>query len=195
MSGILLLPPDTGGGGDDLPLSGGTITGNLTVDESFQVNGNSVLSSTEAYGTLNMESNQITGLANATAATGAAALGQVLSLQATTGTAGYPLEDATPNIIAWTAPNDGNMHRVLISLGMNVSSATTGGQISVTFTDPGGNVHSNQSMIAASRSAGFSGNAGAFACFPIEAGSTVTISQSTDMTAGAATLWAEIWGL
>jgi hypothetical protein len=32
------------------------------------------------------------------------------------------------------------------------------------------------------------------AAFIIKAGSTVTIQQSVALTAGAATLWAEIWG-
>lgn len=116
-----------------------------------------------------------------------------LALQATTGPNGFPLVNATPNIISWTAPNDGQPHRFLLIGNENVSSATTGGQVNVTFTRADNSGTNSAPIFGGTVAAGYHSigdNTGIVA-----PGTTVTVAQNTAMTAGAATIWTEIWGL
>lgn len=134
-----------------------------------------------------------TGLSEASDAALLAALGGLV-LQAATAAAGFALQNATPSILTWTAPADGNNHRVVIVCSEHVTSAITGGvvQASITTPDGGAGVIAN-SLLGGGVAAGF--RAPAFSGIVVESGSTVTIEQTTAMTAGAATVWAEIWGL
>ena len=139
-----------------LPLSGGTVTGNLTID--------GILST---------------------------ANGPILVLQATTGVAGFALQNATPTIISWTAPNDGQMHRFQLFAVVHVSSNETGGAIATQWTAPGG-----QSGL----STPFAGGSGSGLVLTaadrvnlVEPGTTVSLVQSTALSGGAAVVWAEIW--
>lgn len=119
--------------------------------------------------------------------------GPMLQLQASTGAGGFALQNGTPNIVSWTAPNDGALHRFVIFLYMFVTSATTGGAISIVFTDPGGNAQSPV-ILSATQGGGAHGTTSqGFEVIFAKAGTTVTISESSAMTAGAATVWAEIW--
>jgi trimeric autotransporter adhesin len=115
-----------------------------------------------------------------------------IALLATTGINGYTLVNGTGNIITWTAPNDGNLHRVMVLASLTVTSATTGGQISISFTAPGGGVGGptifNASLSAATRAPSSP------TTVVIEANTTISVSQTSAMSAGAAVLWAEIWG-
>ena len=52
-------------------------------------------------------------------------------LVATTGVNGFMLQNATPNILSWTAPNDGNMHRLIVFATLHVTSSETGGKVLV----------------------------------------------------------------
>ena len=131
------------------------------------------------------------GIGATTAAAGLANLGG-LGLQATTGAAGFALQNGTPNILTWTAPNDGNLHRVVILGNLIVTSAETGGAIGVTnLTSPSGANHSpglsaggvGVSLVTYTQS------------FFVEAGTTVTLAQTSALTAGAAVFWADIWGI
>lgn len=112
-------------------------------------------------------------------------------LQAATPVAGFALQNATPNILTWTTPNDGALHRVLIISVLTVTVAETGGQCIFTtvapdgtsltqFTEPGGR------------------GTGAYNDAPTQvivgANTTITIKQNSALTAGAAKMWAEIWG-
>lgn len=117
-----------------------------------------------------------------------------LGMQASTGVAGFALQNATPTILSWTAPNDGQLHRGILFVSLFVSSAATGGQVNLTWTQPGGNVF-NPAVFAASQGSGGHLPTGGTAGFNVAAGSAVTLNQATALTAGAATLWAEIWGL
>ena len=112
-------------------------------------------------------------------------------LLATTGPAGFALQNGTPTILTWTAPNDGNLHRVTILINQIVTSAETGGATGLSgLVSPNG----------ASHSPGLNpGGAGAgltqlTSSFFVEAGQTVTFAQTTALTVGAAVLWAELWG-
>lgn len=117
-----------------------------------------------------------------------------LQLQATTnatGLTGYALVNGTGNIITWTTPNDGNMHRAFIVSTIHVSSTQTGGQIHLAFTSPDGSA----GAVTINAGGGGSGSvSSAIETVLIAPNTTVTISQSSAQTGGAATLFAEIWG-
>lgn len=117
----------------------------------------------------------------------ATALGPLLATPA----GGYALQNGTPTILTWVAPSDGNNHRVELFGQLVVTSAETGGQVSVTYTDPAGNAHT-VTLVAAGQGTGPASLA--VTRFVIKSGSTFTVSQSTALTAGAGTLWCEIWG-
>jgi hypothetical protein len=114
----------------------------------------------------------------------------MLALQATTGSTGYTLVNNTGNIITWTAPNDGVMHRVMLVMNTDVSSSATGGQISISITSPNSASHAPV-VLAASQTAAYYYNQMAF--FLVAPNTSVTLQQTTALTAGAALLWAEIW--
>lgn len=114
-----------------------------------------------------------------------------LSLVATTGPAGTPLTAGTPTFLTWTAPNDGNMHRIIVFTAMQVSSADTGGAVGLGWTQPSGNSQAPASQIfAANLGTGPQWNSQLRLVAP---GSTVTIQQSSALTVGAAIFYGEIW--
>lgn len=112
------------------------------------------------------------------------------ALEASAGAAGFALQNATPTIATWTTPNDGKVHRALLIASLDVTSAATGGTISITYTMPDGNSHTS-TVFATSQTAG--GHI-AVTGVSVEANTAVSVTQSAALTAGAATLWAEIWG-
>lgn len=114
----------------------------------------------------------------------------LLQNAASTGLPGFALVNGTPNIVSWTAPNDGQMHRVMLVGLMNVALAETGGQITLNYTDPGGAVHS-RTIWAAAQAAGV--QYPTLAIVPVAPGTTVTLAQASALTAGASTVWAELW--
>lgn len=116
---------------------------------------------------------------------------QPLQRQADTGAAGFALQNGTPTIISWTAPNDGADHRVLVFGEIHVSLAETGGQVSVSATSPGANA---MTFTLDGGAHAASDNPFTARLLVIGAGTTVSVAQSTALTAGAATVWAEIWG-
>jgi hypothetical protein len=119
------------------------------------------------------------------------ALGVLQPVQATAA-AGFALQNATPAIISWTAPADSNNHRVLIFASEHITSAITGGVVQVSQTTPDGSAGLiANSLLAGGVTAGF--RTAAITTLIVESGSTVTIEQTSAMTAGAATVWAEIW--
>jgi hypothetical protein len=125
----------------------------------------------------------------AAAAWGAAGL----TVQAATAAAGYALVNGTGNIITWTAPNDGLLHRAILISIMHVISGETGGQIQVTYTTPDATNQTSQ-LFAAGNTTGVFNPATGPSLLVIGAGTTVTIKQNSALTAGSSTLWAEIWG-
>lgn len=112
-----------------------------------------------------------------------------LALQASTGAGGYTLVNGTGNIIAWTAPNDGAMHRVLIMCCLLVTTTEVGGQITANVTLPNGN-NKVPGLFSGASGAGLS--QGSFSYF-VEANTNVTVAQGSALASGAAILWAEIW--
>lgn len=116
-----------------------------------------------------------------------------LALQASTGAAGYALVNGTGNIITWTAPNDGNMHRVLLMWTFHIISAETGGELGAALTTPDGGSVSFPAQISAGGASGGNFGVGTQGYF-IEANTTIAVKQNTALTSGVATLWAELWG-
>jgi hypothetical protein len=112
-----------------------------------------------------------------------------LAKAADTGQGGYALVNGTGAILAWTAPADGQQHRVTAVLIQHVTLAETGGAIQVTYTLPDGTA-SSATPFAGGSAAGVASNV---VDRLVQAGTTVTLSQSSALTAGAAGVWAQIW--
>jgi hypothetical protein len=153
-------------------------------------------------GTTAINWTQFSGAGEITAGTGLTKTGNVLSLtgptlalQATTGAAGYPLVNGTGNIVTWTTPNDGLLHRVLIVAVLHVTSAETGGQCSLLTTLPDGTAV-NKTLFSASQAAGefWPISFSTPQLQPVQANTAVTVTQASALTAGAATVWVELWG-
>lgn len=119
---------------------------------------------------------------------------QATSVQklAATPLSGVPLTNGTQTIFTWTAPNDGNMHRVALYQVSYCSSAATGGGISLNWTLPDG-THTIGKSYTGGYGAGTGNNLEGQGGL-VAPGTTVTFSQTTALTAGAATIWAELWG-
>jgi hypothetical protein len=120
----------------------------------------------------------------------AAAWGPGMALQAATAAAGYALVNGTGNVITWTVPNDGLVHRVIAIATLHVATAETGGQISLSVTVPDGTAGAPQIQASGQGT----GVKIAIAAAIVQAGSTVAVTQATALTSGAATLFTELWG-
>jgi hypothetical protein len=114
-----------------------------------------------------------------------------MALLATTGINGYTLVNGTGTILSWTAPNDGNLHRVIYFAVKHVTVQEAGGQININYVLPDGTAGAD-GFYAGGQAAG--PHNPITIAVPVEAGSTVTISQFSALTSGAAILWADLWG-
>jgi hypothetical protein len=114
-----------------------------------------------------------------------------LTLLASTGAAGYTLVNGTGTVISYTFPNDGLLHRFTIFAILAVSSAETGGTMRYLYTSPDG---TSNSFVLVNGGAGGGITNPNFAQVPAKANTTVSITQGTALTGGAAVLYAEIWG-
>lgn len=100
---------------------------------------------------------------------------------------GFTLVNATPAIIGWTTPADGNTHVVQVSGALVVTTLEVGGAISITYTS--GGVAITQALFASAQAAGNFTASFAVTCDP---NTTVTITQSAALTSGAAKVWASL---
>jgi hypothetical protein len=114
-----------------------------------------------------------------------------LQLMATTGIAGFALQNATPTILTWTVPNDGLLHRLLLIPVLGVTSSQTGGAVTYAYT-ASNNLTQTHTLFAG----GLSGTPLPANLVPVLVypGTTVTVAQSSAQSGGASILWAEIWG-
>lgn len=112
-----------------------------------------------------------------------------LGLVASTG-AGFALVNATPVFLSWTAPADGQNHRVLLIGELIVSVAETGGACTLTGTAPNGGAISSV-IIGGGAAAGYHGLTNNV--FSIKSGTTLAIQQTTALTLGAGTVMLEMW--
>lgn len=117
-----------------------------------------------------------------------------MQLVATTGPSGAALQNGTPTFLSWTAPSDGQMHRVQVNAVLHVTSAETGGVVIISGVLPDGGIIS-KSLFGGGAAAGFiyPPTIAAPQTVVIGAGTTYTISQSSALTAGAAVMFAELW--
>lgn len=116
-----------------------------------------------------------------------------LSLQASTGTTPYTLlsSGSVPQtILSWTAPTDGQLHRVVIIAMQHVATTQVAGNIDASFTDPASGTDSTF-LLMGSLSSGYKN---VISPLFIAQASTITVVQQTLLTSGAGTLWCEIWG-
>jgi hypothetical protein len=127
-----------------------------------------------------------------TGAPSAGAAPNALALQAATPVAGYTLVNGTGTIIAWTTPNDGQQHRFIVCASLDVTILEVGGAIQVAYTVPNGGAAAH-TIFAAASGTGIYNPAGPFTIV-CEANTTVMVEQTSALTAGAAIVWAEIWG-
>jgi hypothetical protein len=116
-----------------------------------------------------------------------------LARQAATPAAGYTLVNGTGAVITWTAPSDGQNHRVQIFASLSVTSSETGGAIQCSYTAPDG-TSTGHTVYGAGQTGPDVIVQGAPFSVVIKAGTAFTISQTSALTAGAAVLFAEIWG-
>lgn len=113
-----------------------------------------------------------------------------LALVASTPSGGFALQDATPTILSWVAPNDDHLHIALYSIGYTVGAATTGGEVGVGKTGwgPVSAVSAGQGVVTVIQEASIG-----FSAIVLGPGETVMISQMTALTAGAENIYAQIW--
>jgi Tfp pilus assembly protein PilW len=129
------------------------------------------------------------GGTGATSAAGAAASLGIVYQQSVSALAGYTLVNGTGTIAQVTTPNDGAVHTVQVSTIIIVSVAETGGQIQTAFTAPDNSAQTQQNH-AAGLGTGLARTSMTLLCRP---NTTVTLSQNSALTVGAAVLWASIW--
>ena len=133
------------------------------------------------------------GTGEATAATALAALGG-LGLVATTGVDGFALQDATPTILTWTAPDDGHLHLATLSAFLSVTEAETGGDLTASFSAPDGTSQSDYGVFSGGLTVG-QGLPTQPQTYLIAPGGTFSFVQYSALTAGAAKVYAEIWAV
>ena len=114
---------------------------------------------------------------------------------AATAVTGYTLVNGTGTIITWTAPSDGALHRVLLFAVLRVTSTETGGACQLALTLPDG-TGGTKSLFAAALTANtyYPSSASCPSQVLIEAGTAVSVTQSSALTGGAAVVYAELWG-
>lgn len=96
------------------------------------------------------------------------------------------LVNGTPTLLTATAPNDGKVHTAIIGATLHVTGAETGGNVAAAYTSQGQSI-TNFNLINQNQGTG-SFLPSVTQVVSIDPGSTLTISQSTALTAGAATV-------
>ena len=114
----------------------------------------------------------------------------LLTKVATTGTAGVALINGNLTILTWTAPNDGKTHTVFIAASITVTAAETGGQCNVNGTSPGG---AYGTLFFSSSQAAATYPAQGTQVYVVGPGDTLSLAQVSALTAGAATVYGEMW--
>jgi hypothetical protein len=114
----------------------------------------------------------------------------ILRRVATTGPNGFALQNGTPTILTWTAPDDGQLHTVLLAGRLIVTAAETGGAWGVRNTTTSNGIQVQPGGTSVSDASVTWGGTVAFTLF---GGETIAFLQLTALTAGAATVYAEIW--
>lgn len=121
--------------------------------------------------------------------------GRLTAPVAVTAAGGFALQNGTPTILSWTAPNDGAMHWVTsIPALIHVTGAETGGLVQVSYFGFTGAAQHVATLFAAGLGTDTAGQAAANAfSFPVAPGTVVAVTQTSALTAGAAVVFASIW--
>jgi hypothetical protein len=113
-------------------------------------------------------------------------------ITAETSSTGVALINGTQTILTVTAPNDGTVHVILAAVSLkDVTATLTGGEIEFKWTD---SVGINRGLSIAGTAVGkYSQSVVAIeTAVTLEPGTTVTLTQTTAMTAGAAKVYGKI---
>ena len=114
--------------------------------------------------------------------------------QATTGPAGVALINNTQTVLTWTAPSDGLTHIVEVFAWKRVATSETGGAVFVKITEQGGSiVQSGTALFAGGQANADYPFPGGLTQFMVNAGAIVEIDQTSALSGGASTVFAEIW--
>ena len=93
----------------------------------------------------------------------------------------------------WTAPGDGRMHMVVCPVLQYVSSAETGGAVKLEATTSQGPVQ-QVIVFAGGSGTGVGGSTnGELLTILVEPGQAISLQQTSALTGGAATVWAQLW--
>jgi hypothetical protein len=123
-----------------------------------------------------------------------------LARKAATPVAGVALVNGTATILTWTAPNDGQMHRATVFYTEHVTSTKTGGGVTFgSLSGAGPGVLTPDGAAGWQTVAGGGEASGARASenvtdLIVGAGNTIYLYQNSALIAGAAVVFAEIWG-
>lgn len=108
----------------------------------------------------------------------------------TTGGSGFALQNATPTILSWTAPSDNQLHTVFFSYRVIVTSIETGGAVRIIDQATGNYFSIDGGSSGVSDSAFTKYLPVHYVLLP---GKTITLTQYSALTSGAATVYAELW--
>ena len=110
---------------------------------------------------------------------------------AATPAAGVALTGATPTFLTWTSPNDGNLHLVILFMGLQVTTLQVGGAVSFNWTEPSttGGTPETVVLFAGGLAVGQNWTTQLHIVPP---NTTVTYTQSSAQTSGAAQTWASL---
>jgi len=117
-----------------------------------------------------------------------------LAVLAATPAAGYTMINGTGTIITWTAPNDGNLHYVLVFSIKHVTSNETGGDVNLAFTNPAGGTKTTDFIGAGKTIDDYACDFPQWQFLVTTGGGTVTLAQNTALTGGASKVYAALWG-
>lgn len=110
-------------------------------------------------------------------------------MQATTGASGFTLLNSNQTIISWTSPNDGNLHRAIIFATLVVSTTQTGGGVAITLAGP-----TIASLFPGGQGTGNHINESTITDTILLPNTEYGLFQNSPQSAGAAVIYAEIWG-
>ena len=131
-----------------------------------------------------------TGVVLTTATGKAEASVPTAPITAETSAIGVALIDGTQTILTATVPNDGRSHLVLASMWKDVTTALTGGQTRLQWVLPSGTGVGEHTTLTAVGTSGVSTSS--VRDTVVKPGTTVSVLQTTAMTAGAAKVYAKI---
>lgn len=113
-----------------------------------------------------------------------------IPITAETSSTGVALINGTQTILTATVPNDGKVHQIIVTYSKHVTTALTGGALTLTWHTATGQV---SGPVTNSTAVGYSYNSTTSRLTTIVApGTVITLAQTTAVTAGAAKVYGKI---